>query len=53
LTSARGEDNREMEAGRWKMEAIKRREMIEGRREKKKKGCSTVALGSVLSVPLW
>jgi len=40
-SSARGEDNREMEAGRWKMEAIKRREMTEERREKKKKGCST------------
>jgi hypothetical protein len=37
----RGE-NRAKEEGRWKMEAIKRREMIEERREKKKKGCSTV-----------
>jgi hypothetical protein len=30
-----------MEDGRWKMEAIKRREMTEERREKKKEECST------------
>ena len=43
--SASAECRWKMEDGRGKMEAIKRREMREERREKEKKECSTAALG--------